>query len=131
MTLSREQILALVPPTEVVEVPGHGTVRIRGLTAAERDAYEQTLVEVGPDGRATVKAAQRNVRASLVVRCLVDDAGERMFADEDTEALGEIDGSVIDKLWDVARRLSGMSTEAEELAVETFGEAQPEGSSTE
>ena len=130
MTLSREQVLALRPTVEEVELEDHGTVRIRGLTAAERDAYEQTLVEVGPDGRATVKAAQRNVRASLVVRCLVDDAGERMFADDEVEALGEIDGAVIDKLWDVARRLSGMSTEAEEAALAGFGEAQDAASST-
>jgi hypothetical protein len=129
--LSREEILALRPPVEAVELEGHGKVFIRGLQADERDAYEQTLIETGPDGRTRVKRVQRNVRASLVVRCLVDENGERMFKDNDVEAIGAVDASVVDKLWDVARRLSGMDAEANEAMAEGFGSAQADGSSSE
>ena len=130
MALSREDILGLRPRMEQVEIEDVGKFTIRGLTAAERDDYEQGLLEVGPDGQARLKKLRRNVRASLVVRCIVDDAGERMFTDKDTEALGKVDGAVIDRLWDVARRLSGMSTEAVEESEEAFGSAQDDDSST-
>lgn len=107
---SAEELLALKPPTEVVEVRGL-KFNVRGLTAGERDDYEQGMVEVGPDGRSRVKAHQTNLRASLVVRTLVDDSGTRLFADKDVSKLADVDGSVVDELWDVARRLSGMAAE--------------------
>lgn len=128
--LSREEFLALRPPVEAVEIEGHGKVFVKGLQADERDAYEQSLIETGPDGRTRVKRVQRNVRASLLVRCLVDEAGERLFADKDVEAVGKIDASIADKLWDVARRLSGMDTEAVDKAAEGFDTAQDDGSSS-
>jgi len=131
MTLSKEQILATSIPQEAVDVPEWGgKVNIRGLSASERDDYEQSLVEVGPDGRTRVKKTQHNVRASLVARCLVDEAGKRLFTDADVAALGEKSGAAIDALWDVARRLSGMSLEAEEEALEGFEPAQGTDSST-
>jgi hypothetical protein len=131
MVLSPEDFLALRPPVEAVELEGHGKVWIRGLQADERDEYEQSLIERGPDGRSRIKRVQRNIRASLVVRCLVTEAGERMFKDTDVEALGHVDASVIDKLWEVARKLSGMDTEAIQALAEGFGSAQDDGSSSE
>ena len=131
MVLSREDFLAIRPPVEAVELEGHGKVWIRGLQADERDEYEQSLIERGPDGRSRVKRMQRNVRASLVVRCLVDEAGERMFKDNEVEALGKVDASVIDTLWDKARKLSGMDTEAIAAIAEGFSSAQDDGSSSE
>jgi hypothetical protein len=127
MALSREEILALRPPIEAVDL-ATGKVFIKGLSARERDDYEQTLVETAPNGQTRVKRKQTNVRASLVVRCIVDESGDRMFADKDTDALGNVAGDVIDTLWDVARRLSGMTvTEAE---VEGFDTAQDGDSSS-
>ena len=131
MVLSPQDFLAIKPPVEAVEIEGHGKVWIRGLQADERDAYEQSLIETGPDGRSRVKRVQRNVRASLVVRCLVDEAGERLFKDNEVEAVGHVDASVIDKLWDVARKLSGMDTEAIAAIAEGFTSAQDDGNSSE
>lgn len=129
--LSREEFLALRPPVEAVEIEGHGKVFIKGLQADERDEYEQSLIERGPDGRARQKRVLRNVRASLVVRALCDENGERMFKDNEVDQIGHVDAAVVDKLWDKARRLSGMDTgEIEEMA-EGFGSAQDDGSSSE
>ena len=86
-------------------------------------------METAPNGQTRMKRKQSNVRASLVVRCLVDENGERMFADKDTDKIGEVAGDVIDKLWDVARKLSGMAVTEEE--VEGFDSAQDAGSSSE
>ena len=129
MALSPEEFLGLRPPTETVELEGHGKVTIKGLTAEERDDYEQSLLETGRDGQTRVKRRQHNVRASLVVRCLVTDNGDRMFTDKDVEKVGKVDAAIIDKLWDQARRLSGMGVDEEE--VEDFDSAQDDGSSSE
>lgn len=106
-------------PVEVVPTPewapfGVPEVRVRGLTAAERDAYEQSLVDHDPrTGRVQMRRSLPNVRASFVVRVIVDEAGERVFTDQDADALGKRSGAVIDRLWDRARALSGMATEEE------------------
>lgn len=131
MVLSPQDFLAIRPPTEAVELEGHGKVWIRGLQADERDEYEQSLIERGPDGRSRIKRVQRNVRASLVARCLVTEDGERMFQDNEIEALGKVDASVIDTLWDKARKLSGMDTEAIQALAEGFTSAQVDGNSSE
>ena len=43
----------------------------------------------------------------------------------------ELDGAVVNRLWQRARVMSGMGEEAEETAAEDFGTAQDDGSSTE
>jgi hypothetical protein len=125
LTLSRDEILATTLPSETVDVPEWGgKVILRGLTALERDDYEQAMVETAPDGSVRAKRKLHNVRASLVVRCVVDEAGERVFTDADDELLGAKDAAVINQLWDVCRRLCGMSTADEEKLAQGFETAQ-------
>ena len=115
----RDQILAAddLPRREVETAEwapfGVPTVFVRGLTAAERDDYEQGLTERTPQGGVRAKATQRNLRASFVARVVVDEAGDRVFSDKDVEALGKKNAAVIDRLWDVGRELSGMGTPEE------------------
>jgi hypothetical protein len=129
MTLSKEDILATSIPSETVPVPEWGgKVILRGLTATERDDYEQAMVETFPDGSMKPKRKLHNVRASLVVLCIVNEQGEREFADADADLLGAKDAAVIDRLWDVCRRLCGMSTEDEEKLAAGFDGAQADTS---
>jgi hypothetical protein len=130
MELSKDELLAIIPHIEAVEIAGHGKVFVKGLTAKERDDYESSLIEPGPDGRMRAKESQTNIRAALVVRCVCDEAGERMFADEDIEKLGQVDGAVVEKLWDISRRLSGMKVESVDVVAEGFGSAQGADSSS-
>lgn len=116
----RDQILAAddLPRVEV-DTPewapfGVPTIFVRGLTAAERDDYEQSLLETGPDGRIRQKRHQTNLRASFVARVIVDAEGTRVFTDKDAGALGEKNAAVIDRIWDAARVLSGMAAPEEE-----------------
>ena len=108
--LSKEAILAAQDVvTEIVEVPEWGgSVRVRGLTGAERDAFEgETIQRNGRD----VKTNTRNLRARLVVLSVVDDAGARLFAFHDIEALGEKSARALDRIFAVAMRLSGLRDE--------------------
>ena len=108
MGLSRADILkATAPPREAVHVLD-GTVLVRGMTGAERDAFEASCFE----GRGKKRDFNmRNLRAKLVAYCCIDDEGRRLFTDEDVIALGAVRADVIDKLFGVAQRLSGMRDE--------------------
>jgi hypothetical protein len=68
-------------------------------------------------GQYEFRQTLHNVRAKLVVRSVVDEDGNRVFRDQDAPALGEKSAAVLDKLYDVASRLSKVTQEdVEELA---------------
>ena len=100
--------------TETVEVPEWGgSVLVRGLTGAQRDRFEAGMVEMRK-GKLAPKLS--NVRAQLVALSLVDEQGQRMFSQDDVEMLGNKSCAALQRIWDVARRLSGLSDEdVEEL----------------
>lgn len=131
MALSRDAILGADDrPTEVVHVPEWGgDVHVRGLSGAERDAYEAGIASPRPDGRQHMNL--RNLRARLVVLAVVDpDSGDRLFRDDDAPALGDKSAAAVDRVFSVARRLSGLSEgDVEELA-EGFGDAPSEDSTS-
>ena len=114
--LNREAILqAQDLPTERVPVPEWGgEVIVRGLTGAERDRFEQSIVETrGKDTRVNL----RNIRAKLVTLCVVDEEGKRLFKDDDVELLGRKSAVALNRIFEVAQRLSGLRPEdVEELA---------------
>lgn len=60
----------------------------------------------------------RNVRASLVALCLFDD-GKPLFGSGDIELLGELPAQVIDGLYDVAARLSGLGSQDKDTIEKT------------
>ena len=100
---------------ELVEVPEWGGhLYIRALTGSERDAFESSVVE--QRGR-SVKMNMRNIRAKLVALTAVDEAGKRFFSDADVKLLGGKSAAVLDRLFEIAQRLSGLRDEdVEELA---------------
>ena len=126
--LSRDTILQREDiKTEDVEVPEWGgTVRVRGMSGVERDAFEASLIEQpvanGQRKRRrqqTTKTNMANVRAKLCAWCIVDKDGARMFADADIVALGAKSAAALDRIYDVASDLSGITDEdVEELAEE-------------
>jgi hypothetical protein len=113
--LTRKAILeAQDLPTEDVEVSGWGgVVRVRGLTGAERDAYERELFNIR--GK-SMELNLDNARAKMVARAVIDENGKRLFSDDDVRELGKKSGAALEMVFQVARRLSGMNeTDIEEL----------------
>ena len=114
MGAMRDKILAAKElPTEQVQTDewapsGVPFVRVRGLTAAEREEWERWVGD--SDGQ-----KQTYIREKLVAMTVVDedDPNKPVFSRSDVEALSELSSSAIIKIWDAARRLSGMRTEAE------------------
>jgi hypothetical protein len=108
--LSRSDLLAAcVLPRETVKIPElNGDVIVQGMSGAQRDAWEASLVE-GRGKRRKMNTA--NIRAKLVAQCCVDGDGKRLFSDEDVEALGTARVDVLNRLFGVAQKLSGVSDE--------------------
>jgi hypothetical protein len=98
-------------PQQTVKVPVLGEVIVRGMTGEQRDAFESGLIEGKGRNR---DVNMKNMRAKLVSYCVVDELGEPLFTD--VAALGKIRADVLNKLFTVAQKLSGISEEdADEL----------------
>jgi hypothetical protein len=123
--LTKESILAVQDVvTELVDVPEWGgAVRVRGLTGAERDAFESEVIQ--RKGR-DVTTNTRNMRARLVVMSVVDEEGKRLFGFPDIETLGAKSARALDRIFSVAMRLSGLRDEDVEELTERF-DATPSG----
>ncbi len=113
---------------EDVAVPEWGgVVRVRGLTGAERDAFEASVVE--RKGRET-RMNMANLRARLAALAMVDAEGKRLFNDADVAALGKKSGAALHRVFEVAQRLSGI-TEADISELEKNSDSgQSEGSTS-
>lgn len=114
--LSRDQIRNSQDiVVERVAVPEWGgAVMVRAMTGTERDAFEQSLV-VG-HGRAQ-RVQLHNVRARLCSITIIDPAtNRRMFTDRDVEWLGTKSSAALDRVYEVAARLSKITDkDVEEL----------------
>ena len=116
--LSRDEILAVPDlPLIEVEVPEWGkgvAVYVRALSGTERDAFETEAFSESGANRL------KNLRAKLISLGLVDDAGTRLFSKSDIEALGKKNGKVLDRLFDVIRKESGLLNEDVDELVKNF-----------
>lgn len=112
MGLSKDQILAADDSGMLkLHVPEWGgDVFIRVMTVGERDAYEnewQRKKETGVD----------DFRTKFLVRCLVDDKGNRLFENSDVARLSQKSARVMNRIWLAAMEHNNLSDQSvEELA---------------
>ena len=127
MPLSKDDILGRDDRrTEEVAVPEwSGSVLVRGMTGRERDEFEASLDQ--QRGGQYVRD-YANVRARVLVKCMVNEQGERVFTDQDANALGEQSAAALDRIYDVAARLSGLR--GEDVAAKTADFTPATGSDT-
>jgi len=128
--LTRDAILAVQDiPFEDVDIPAWGgKVRVRGLTAKERDDFENNAIALREID--ATKAAD-NIRARLVVLSLVDSEGNRLFTNDEAEALGKKHGAVVDRLYWAARRLSAFDDKDIETLIKNSAPGLPVAASGE
>jgi hypothetical protein len=128
MHLSRDDILkAEDRRTEEVQVPEWGgTVLVQGMSGQQRDEFEASML-VRRGGQMVTDVA--NVRAKIVAWCVVDDDGQRLFTASDVDALGRKSAAALNRVHDVATRLSGLRDEDVEELTGNFG-AAPGGDSS-
>ena len=94
---------------EKVEVPEWGgDVFVRGMTGTERDSFESSVIDIRGSSQ---KVNMSNIRAKLVSLSVCDEKGNRIFEDSDIIELGKKSAFALQRIFDVAQRLSGLSKE--------------------
>jgi len=123
--LTKDQILNVKDyQIEEVEVPEWGgSVFVRGLTGAERDEYEASMVQF--QGSKIKSMEIRNIRARMAAYAICDADGNRVFSSSDVLALSKKSAAALDRIMTVAARLSGMTAEDQESLRKNLPVAAP------
>lgn len=107
--LSKEQILSAKDSKHKdIDVPEWGgKVRVSVMSGVARDQFESLVLADEDNG---------NRRAKYLSACIVDDNGDLMFTDKEVEALGRKSAKALDRLFDVALELNGITEDSVEEA---------------
>lgn len=99
----------VAPPLSELWIPEMGRkVYIRFLNGKEVDAYRQSIT-VGRGQNITID--QRGMRAKLAVLALANSDASRMFADKDAGRVATWPAIVLERIFDRARKINGMTDE--------------------
>lgn len=126
--LSKDEIFGMddIPMEEVVVPEWHGRkVLVCGLTAAGKNAYQASLLEIKGSSR---RVKMENALAKLLVRTIVNRQRQPIFTETDIERLGTKSAAALERLATVANRLSGMD-EKEQADLLKNSEAAQSGDS--
>lgn len=105
--VTREQLIQVRDlPEETVHVPElNATVRLRGMTGRDLLSFTRALELGKKNGVSAVD--EEGFPAKLLVRCIVNESGERVLQDEDWRAVLEWPGTMMQRLTAVAFKLCG------------------------
>lgn len=115
--LSREAILSVDDvETRDVDVPQWGgTVRVRSISALERERLMKSSMIVEGRGKNTVqKFDMPTFRVKLAALAMVDGNGNRLFSERDVELLGQRNAKALETVSDVAAELAGIQNDLDE-----------------
>jgi len=117
--LSKSDILeAKDIESEVVKVPEwDGEVMVYGLSLAEKDLWTDSIIV---DGKATMEGAT----ARLCALSIRDEKGKLIFTNKDITSLQAKSAKALDRVFQVAQRLSGIGQEDIEETVKNSGKTQ-------
>lgn len=85
-----------------------GELFVTSMSAAERSRYEASM---GFDASGNAKDLH-NIQTKLVLRCLVDATGSRIFGDDDVEILSSKGAAPIQEIFEAAADLNGLTKDA-------------------
>jgi hypothetical protein len=118
--LSRDEILGANDlKIELVDVPEwNGSVYVKNLDGTARDEFEGSRVQM-VDGK--VEMVHANTRARLLSMSVCDEAGKLLFTRMDILDLGHKSGQALDRLYEVATRLSALRPADLEEKIKNLG----------
>ena len=109
-------------PTKDMDIPEWGgAITIRTLTGTERDEWESAFVNQD-------KINIRGLKARLVQLTVMNGDGQLMFTKAELQKINGKSASVIDRIFQVSQRLSGLTKEDAEELVENSGTAPTDAS---
>lgn len=126
MILSAQQIREAKrrAKTQTISVPEWGgDVRIGLMSLGDKDSWDMETY-TGRSG-----GSNAMYRAGLVARCMVDEAGKRLFTNEDAKWIAELDDCSVSPIFDAAYALNGLGKKGVEDA-EKNSVAGPTGNSS-
>ena len=104
-----DELNSLRPEMSVLFIPElKKKFYIRSLTGLEVDAYRSSIM-VGKGSNITVN--QRGMRAKLAVLSLGNADGSRMLSDKDISMVQSWPASVLERIFDRARKFNGLTDE--------------------
>lgn len=129
----RDQILAATDDlkSEVVDVPEWGVkLVVREMNVRDRNEYVFSLSErvEGGDGFQYIPINDPLRTTRLVIATTFDGEGNKVFNDDDVDALSQKAAGIIDRLSQTATRLSGLNGEDE--VAEAVSDAGKDSSTT-
>lgn len=128
--LNRREILASKDfKLEPVDVPEwEGRVYVRTLTGGERDAFEDDIIQ-RRDKKTGIPKSVVGLKILLVSLSACDKDGKRLFAgDGDEKKLAQKSAAAIERIFEVAQRLSRVTDEAVEELVSDLADGPSESS---
>ena len=116
--VTAEDILSLrsQPPTEPCEIPGRGTVFVHGLSNLEAHQWRADCRQ-DENGRIVDEYAD----AKLIVRCVRDAQGRRLFESKHVTQIVELPELVIGALVGTCTKLSAMGGAADATILKNYG----------
>jgi hypothetical protein len=121
--LNKKAILAVpdIKHEEVFVPEWGGSVMVYGMTGSQRDEFESSMLEMHGT-KQTVN--MHDIRAKLCSLTIRDDEGRRMFDDDEVEDLGGKSATALQRIFEVAQRLSGLTPDdVKELSKNSESEA--------
>jgi len=119
MLLSKDDILRQAQQfryMDIVDPPGvTGTVRLRVLSAAARNAFLATVLEM--DGGKVKNIKIELMQTALLSYAWVDETGKPLFSRDE---IGTMGADLVQHLFEQAQELNGLSEEAVATAAENF-----------
>ncbi len=127
--LNREEILGADDiQVELIEVPEWGgDVWVKGMTGQERDKFEDELIirsTVGK-GRKTTQVSEvslADIRAKLCSMTICDKDKTRLFTEKDVKALSKKIEAALQRVFEIAQELSGITDDDIDELVEELEE---------
>lgn len=123
----------LEQPTLVIEelaVPewGGGKIRLKHLSAKERDDFESSMVKLGKNGKQEMNNA--NFRARLVQLAAVKEDGAPLFTRHDIRTLGSLPASGLQRVFNKINEMSAFSEDDLKDLTEDFEDDRTDDSSS-
>ncbi|GHG09693.1 hypothetical protein [Streptomyces hydrogenans] len=123
----------LEQPTLVIDelvVPewGGGKIRLKMLSAKERDDFESSMVKVTRGGRQQLN--NENFRARLVQLAAVDGEGKQLFTKHDIKTLGDLPAAGLQRVFNKINEMSAFSEDDLKEIEGDFDDARTDDSSS-
>ena len=127
MSLTKEQILGADDlKREKVKVrEWGGEVIVQEMTAVERVALMEWGIRLREEDETKYNT---QAAAKIVSLCVVDEGGDKLFEDADLDLLVRKNHRILERISEVARRLSGMREEDNEEMIKNSKKGQSEDS---